>query len=826
MKNKFNFKKLLPHIVAIISFLVLPAIYFSPMFEGKVLQQGDMMKFEGAAKEQKDYFEKTGEKTSWTSSMFSGMPSYQIYGRLPSSLIYPIAKAVCLGDTFQLNMGIIFLYLLAAYIALILLGCNPWISLFGAISVGFASYNIIIIEAGHITKAWAISMVIPILTGMMLCFKKKYLSGGLLFLFAIALQIAFNHIQITYYTLIIAVILGLVYLIYAIKEKQFKSFFIGFSILVVGAIMGFLLNAGHLLTNQEYAKYTMRGGSEITVTPNDLQKDATRISTIEESTKSGLEIDYAFQWSYGVGETFTVLVPGLYGGSNNERVSKDSEFYKNFHQQRAPLYWGDQPFTSGPVYFGAIICFLFVLGLFVVKGREKWWILAGIIICILMSWGKNFMGFNQFLFENLPLYNKFRTPSMSLVGANALMIMMSVLALKAIFDKQIQKKQLNNAIYYSAGIVGGICLIILLFKNALFSFTGHSDLGYQQSWEPAQFNMFLDILVADRKALVTGDTLRSLVFIILSAGLLWTFANEKIKKQGIVLGLLCALTLIDFWGIDKRYLNESNFARKQQATLQPTQNDLLIKQSAQHFGDKVYRVYNVAGNPFNDSYTSAFHHSIGGYHAAKLRRYQDIIDFYLSKGNMSVINMLNTRYFIISDGRGGATVQRNSEALGNAWFVHDFKLVENPNAEILALNDFDPSQTAIIDTRFQDKLHSYMNGFDSIASIQLIADELYNPEKLTYKTKTSRDQLAVFSEIYYEPDWQVFIDGKPAEYFRVNYILRAMIVPAGEHTIEFKLEPKTFNMGSNLSLVTSIVLVLMIGGIIFYEYKRKKSKIS
>lgn len=814
-------KKVLPHLSIIALFLIISCVYFAPVFDGKVIQQGDSMKSDAMAKEQGDFFKKTGKYTSWTSSMFSGMPSYQIATKPQPTIFAPLKSILIMRPMgLERNIGVLFLYLIGFYICLLVLGVNPWLSLLGALAFGLGSYNIIIIEAGHITKGWAMAMIAPILAGMLLVFKRKYLWGGILFTLAVGLQITFNHIQITYYTVLTAFILAIIYFIFAIKNKEIKSFAIGVCVLLIGCIFIVATNARQLGVNLEYAKYTMRGGSEISVTPAELYQD-NETKAITGKT-SGLDIDYAFSWSYGKGETFTLLVPGLYGGGSMEHVSNDSEFYQSFRQSQAPLYWGDQPFTSGPVYFGAIIVFLFVLGMMIVKGPERWWILAATILAILMSWGRNFMGFNEFLFNNLPFYNKFRTPSMSLVIANVTMVILAILALKTILNKEVAKKQLQKALYIATGITGGICFLFILFAGS-FSYTGASDTQmaaqYGQHW-----SQILDVLMSDRKSLLVSDSWRSLLLILLSAATLWLFINEKIKKQYLIIAILACLVVFDLWGVDKRYLNEKNFVKKSNTQLQPTQDDLLITEYAKANGDKDYRVFNIAVNTFNDSYPSAFHHQLGGYHAAKLRRYQDIIDFYLSRHiNPNILNMLNARYFVVPNGERGTAVQRNPDALGSAWFVDAYQLVADPNAEILALYNFNPADTAIVDRCFSAMLEGKNLERDSNSVIEIIPQDPYNPDYLLYKTKTTKDQLAVFSEIYYAPDWRVYIDGKPAEYFRANYVLRAMVIPAGEHTIEFKNEAPLMHKLDNVALVSSIVLVLVIaGGIVFYYWRRKK----
>ena len=817
-------KKTLTHGGIILFFFLVAAIYMSPAFDGKVIQQGDTLKWRAMAKEQHDFYKKTGKYTTWTSSMFSGMPSYLVTAPAKKSVFVEIGRTINFSRFgYGGNIGVIFIYLIGFYVALIAMGLSPWLSLLGALTFGLASYNIIIIEAGHITKAHTLAMMAPIIGGMLLILKKKkYLWGGILFTLALGIQIAYNHIQITYYTMIVCVILGIVYFIYAIKDKMFKPLLYGGGVILAGCAFAVGANASLLFINQEYSKYTMRGGSEITVTPEDLYKDGEAKSI---AASNGLDIDYAYAWSYGKGETYTLLVPGAYGGGSGENVGTDSEFYKNFRQKQAPLYWGDQPFTSGPVYFGAIVIFLFVFGLFVVKGPERWWILIATILAILMSWGKNLMGFNSFLFYHLPLYNKFRTPSMSLVIANVTMVLMAVLALKAIFDKEnpVDKKKLNLGLYISTGITTGFILLMMVFSGS-FSFSGVSDVQMAAQYGN-QWDMIQDVLIKDRKSLFMSDSWRSLILILISSLFLWLYINQKIKQSGIIIGVLACLVLFDLWGVDRRYLNESNFITEKRTQLRPSQTDQTLDQYAAQFNDEDYRVFDLSVNTFNDSYPSAFHHQIGGYNAAKLRRYQDLIDFYLSRHiNTNVLNMLNTRYVVTPGQNGQPLVQRNPEALGNAWFVDAYQLVEDPNAEILALNELNPADTAIIDKRFADMVQGKNLERDSNSVIIMDHQKPYNPDYVVYKTKTNKDQLAVFSEVYYAPDWRAYIDGKPADYFRANYILRAMIIPAGEHTIEFKNEAPLFHKLDKISLIVSILFVLVVAGSLTLYYRKGKKE--
>lgn len=828
-------KSIFIHIGLVVAMFAVACIYFSPVLNGKQMYQGDTQKFEAMVKETKDYHEKTGEYALWNSTMFSGMPIYQVGGNAPMKSIFsPLRKLtnlefLGLGRT----IGVLFLYLVGFYLALALLGCSPWLSLLGALAFGLGSYNIIIVEAGHISKAWAMAMMAPILAGMVLCLrrpkegKKKgqdWLWGGLLFTLALGLQLNFNHIQITFYTIIGAVLLGLAHLVYALKDKYFPKFLWGVGILLLGCGLAFACNARALVVSQQYAKHTMRGGNAITVTPEDLYHDSEPASISGKT--NGLDIDYAFNWSYGIGETYTLLVPGAMGGGSGEPVGKESACYKNFRQEQAPLYWGDQPFTSGPVYFGAIVIFLAIMGIILVRGPERWWLLVATVLAIVMSWGRNFMPVNEWLFNHLPMYNKFRTPSMSLVLANVTMVLLGMLGLRELFSDAVPAKRKSIALYISGGVTALTLLVGLVVSGSL-SYSGISDTQMAPQYGN-QWALIQSIFIEDRKALFQGDSWRSLLFVVLAFATLWLYIRLAGKQNGkktlpaIICIVLSLLTIIDLWGIDRRYVNDKNYVNAQQLKLRPDPWDATIDQQAALFGDTDYRVLNLATNTFNDSKPAAFHRQIGGYSAVKMRRYQDIIDFYLSRHiNPRILNMLNARYIVMQGGQ----VQRNPEALGNAWFVGDIHWVDDANGEILALNDFNPASTAIVN---QSDMATFLQDFepkpDSTASIIMEHQRPYNPDYLKYTTHTTSEQLAVFSEVYYAPDWRAYIDGKPAEHFRVNYILRAMVIPAGDHVIEFKDEAPLYHRMNVVTILGSVVLILIAAGGIVLVYRKRKQK--
>lgn len=816
--------------------LVVACIYMSPALSGKVIVQGDVQKFQAMSYEQLEVAKATGSIPNWTASMFSGMPGYQITGEPQKSVFNPIRSFITLYFVdHSRDIGIVFIYLLGFYVALLAFGASPWVALVGALGFGLGSYNIIIIEAGHITKALALAFTAPIIAGLALALRaateevesneqrtkrKRHIAlGWALFTFSLVMQIGCNHIQITFYTALGCVTMGMVYLIQSITKRRLGVLMVVVGLFAIGAGLAFGSNTRSLLVNEEYAKYTMRGGSELTVTPADLYGEGAAMK--EQNTADGLDIDYAFSWSYGIGETYTLLVPGAMGGGSGETVSNESSFYKTFHQNRAPLYWGNQPFTSGPVYFGAIVMLLFVMGMIVVKGPERWWILAASIVAILLSWGNNLMGLNEWIFNNVPLYNKFRTPSMALVLANVCMAILATLTLKTVLDKERDRKAINRGLYIATGIIGGLILVVLVVSGS-FSFSGSSD-NQMAAQYGSQWDMIKSVLVSDRAALLRSDSWRSLIFILLAAAILWLYNNEKLKKAWIATAVIGVLIVIDMWGVDRRYLNDNNFVEKRRTELRRDQWDFDIDEQAKLNGDHDYRVLNLAVNTFNDSKPSAFHHQVGGYSAAKLSRYQNLIDFYLSRRiKPEVLAMLNTRYVVMQNGQ----VQRlpDRDVLGNAWFVQRVKGVKDANEEILALNEFDPRTTAVVDTsKWTVGCGEWAT--DSTATIELEPTQPYTTDYLKYRSHSATEQMAVFSEIHYEPDWFAYIDGKPAEYIRANFVLRAMVIPAGDHVIEFKNEAPRMHKLDNVTLIISIVTLLALAGAVVLVYRGNGRKV-
>ncbi|MDR0970931.1 MAG: YfhO family protein [Bacteroidales bacterium] len=856
---KIDMKKIYPHIIAILVFFIVSAVYFSPVIQGKKLFQSDMMNYYGVVKSTDDYKKSTGESVSWTDAIFSGMPSYQISGPSTNNIFNTISSPLKLWG-FELDLGVMFLYMLGFYVFCIALGLSPWIGILSGIAFALASYNIIIIEVGHITKAWAMAMMSPIFGAMLLVFKKKYLSGGVLFCVALGLQLTFNHIQITYYTMLAGIIMGLVYFVYAIKEKQVKQFFLSFLTLIAASLIAILPLSANLMLNSEYVSHTMRGGSDLTIVPKG-EKQTNNVK--------GLTIDYAFSWSYGIGESLSILIPDARGGgSSDQRYEANAEnriktiqttqplqqgnqnINQIYNQYVASSYWGEQPFTAGTMYFGAIIIFLALLGFLLIKGANFWWLLLATILSFILSWGNNALWINQWLFENLPFYNKFRTPSMALVLANVTLIIAGVLGLKAFFSKDISIKKKQKALYISGALLGGITILCAIFPSLFANFSSSKDALFEQ----VLGTPFIDALIQDRKDLFSSDAFRSFVFIALAFITLFLYLSNKIKKEYIVLLALIVFVLVDLWSVDKRYLTDNNFKQKQDFTLYPTSADENIYAINKERNINHYRVMNLSVNTFNDATTSYFHPSIGGYHGAKLQRYQDIIDFYLANpnykqkdltdttllrnnplrqfynmyqgqvsANMGVLNMLDAKYLIVPS-QNGPMALYNPEALGAAWFVPQIKWADNANEEILLLDNFNPKQEAIVDIKFKDIIKNVDNNSykDTNATIVFERDEFNNPEYLKYTTNSTTDQIMICSEIYYNEDWKAYIDGKETPYFRADYILRGIIVPKGKHVIEFKLVSPTYKVFNFVSLVGSILVVLFVLLAIFYPYIKKR----
>lgn len=797
--------------VAIVFFLLLSFAYFSPILEGKRIRQSDVEQLRGATSEVIAYKEKTGKGPLWTNAMFGGMPTYQLWIEYPSNVA---AKLLRVYDKILPNpINTVFLYLIGFFILLRVLKINIWLSIIGAIAFSFSSYNFLIIEAGHTNKALVIGLFAPTVAGVLLAYRGKLWQGGALTALFLAIQIKANHYQMSYYLAIAISIYIIIQFIYSIKEKQLLTFLKSSFVLLIAVIIAVGVNITPLWLTKEYADESIRGKSELRLDPN--------------ASTTGLSKEYAFEYSHGVSEIFTLLIPNFYGGSSGGELSKNSETYEflknrgvpNANQviKQLPLYWGDQSFTTGPTYFGIIILFLFILGLFLLKGKEKWWILTTVILTIMLSWGKNFMALSEVFFNYFPYYNKFRAVSSILSVTSLLFPLMAILTLKEITEGTIDQQRLLKSLRTTTITVGGILLVFVIFPSIAGNFTNEEK---DKAIFGEAYQSIISALSSDRASLLRTDALRSLAFILLSAGVIYFFIKKKLNT-GYFITALGILILIDMWSLDKRYLNNEDFVRKSKSKnteIQPTNADLQIMQDP----DLYYRVYNTTVNPFTNASTSQFHKSIGGYFAAKMKRYQELIEHQITKGNIHVLNMLNTKYFIVTPQEGAQPIaQLNPNACGNAWFIKEIKYVANADSEMVALTNFSPAKTVIIDKRFKSQVGNItFNPTDSISSIKLI---YYSPDTLKYESNTIKENFAVFSDIYYDKGWNAYVDGQKSNYIRVNYLLRGMRVPSGKHIIEFRFEPVHYYIGEKISFISSIGLVLFIIIPVIISIKQQKS---
>ncbi len=801
------FAALTPHLIAVAIFLTLSCIYFYPQFSGKQIPQSDIMQFQGMAQEAISYHEETGIQTLWTNSMFSGMPTYQITAWPDANKISWVESAMNLF--IPRPVGYFIFAQLGFYLMLILLGVNRWIAIPAAIAFAFTTNNIMLFEAGHTSKLRTLFSAPLVIAGMILAFRNKYLIGGVLFCVGLAMNIFTNHPQITYYLGLCLGILGIIELVKAIKGKTLPAFAKSSAILIAGAVLAFAAGIHMLISTLEYSHETMRGKPT-------LNEPATGDVATNSSQVDGLAWDYAMQWSNGVEDVFATLIPRAAGGSSSEPTPEDSEWNKMLRQrgipsQNAPLYWGPLPFTSGPSYFGAIMFFLFVLGAFIVRGHLKWWLVGIVVMTILFSMGKHFAILNHAVFDFLPLYNKFRAPSSILTITAMFVPILGALAVSELFKSDVQSNTIKNGLIWSYIGVGGFTLLLALIGTGLFDFTNAGDARYAEAG-------IMDAVIADRKALFRGDAFRSFFFITLAMGILWAVHKTWIKKSWIAILLLGVFTLIDLWGVDKRYISPEDFVPERQINSNFTPD--AIDQEILKDQDLHYRVHDLSTDPFNNSTRAYFHHMIGGYHAAKLQRYQDIIERYLSKNHQGVLNMLNMRYAIVPDAEGNPIVRRNMQALGNAWFVEGIRMVDSPEAEIAELENLDPLADVIVHREFEH----LVKGFDPVKGGTIELTE-YAPNKLKYTANAQGDQLAVFSEVWYGPDkgWHAYIDGQPAELLRANYILRALNVPNGQHEIVMEFRPERYYV---LKTVSTIVSVMIICGIVFLVYYMSRQQLS
>lgn len=801
-----SFKAVLPHILVLLGFVFLSLAYFNPVLQGKEIFQSDIVQYIGMAKEQNDFRAETGEEPYWTDSAFGGMPTYQLGAYYPHNYI---KKLDFLLRFLPRPADYLFLYFLGFYILLLVLKLDYKLAFLGAIAFGFSTYLIIILGVGHNAKAHAIAYMPMVLAGILLCFRSKYVGGFLLLALAMALEIGANHFQMTFYLLLLVIILGIAYFIDAFRKKRLPDYFKSLGVMLFAVIIAIGTNATNLLATQEYANFSTRGDTGLTITPE---------GTPQKS--DGLNYNYITEYSYGILETFNLFIPRFMGGSSAESLGEDSEMYKQLLKmgassgqalsfaENAPTYWGDQPFVGAPAYVGATILFLFVFALFLVKGRLKWWIVGGSVLALLLSWGKNFSFLTEFFIDFVPLYDKFRAVSSIQVIIELCVPILAIFGLYKLFNAAEKPEEKQYALKWATIITGGMALLFLIFKSALFNFSGGSDAVYMEQMGAE----FVRAIKEDRMAVFTSDTLRSLIFVLLSAALIWLYLKKKVGENLVVAGF-ALLILADLIPVDRRYVNNEDFvaARQMNKPFPPNSADLQILQDPEHF-----RVFDLAESPFNTGRTSYFHNSIGGYHAAKPGRMQELFDFYIARNNMEILNMLNVKYFIVPTD-DGVQAQQNPEAYGNAWFVDNVKWVEDANDEILSLGETSLDSTVVINNEYRELVSENIER-DASAIIELVEQQ---PNKLVYKSKASRERLAVFSEIFYPFGWKTFIDGEEATHFPVNYVLRGMVIPAGEHEITFKFDPEVIKTGSTISLAASILLGLLLLGGLFYTYKKE-----
>ena len=825
-------KKCLPDVLAVLLFAVLAFAYFFPAdIEGRILYRHDASAGRGAGQEGIEYLQKTGERSRWTNALFGGMPTYQMapsYGS--TDLLTKVVNAYHLW--LPENVWYVFAYLLGFYILLRAFDFRQHLAVLGSIIWAFSTYFLIIIAAGHIWKVWALAYLPPMIAGVVLAYRGKYLWGLLLTAVFTAFEINANHVQMTYYYLFIILAMVIAWLVEAVREKQLARFFKATAVCLVGAAIGVCINLSNLYHTWQYSKESMRGKSELVKQNSSNQ------------TSSGLERDYITQWSYGIGETWTLLIPNTKGGasmplSQSETAMKHAENDFLPIYQQIGQYWGEQPGTSGPVYVGAFVMMLFILGLFIVKGPMKWALLAATILSILLSWGKNFMGFTDFFIDYVPMYAKFRTVASILVIAEFTIPLLAMLALKELLSGEIKKEKLKVPLIASFVLTGGIAMLFSLMPSMFFdSFISTSEMHAIQSLPAEYIQPLVANLTEMRQAVFTADSWRSFYIILAGTGVLLAFIYGKLKKE-YAIGIIVALCLVDLWTVNKRYLNDEMFVPKseREAPQQKTQTDELILRDQ----NLDYRVLNLASNTFNENETSYYHKSVGGYHAAKLRRYQEMIEAYINPemqalfkgvseagGDMTqlngdsicpVLNMLNTRYFILPL-QGGQTVPiQNPYAYGNAWFVDKLNYVNNANDEIAAVGKIDLRHQAVADAKFKEQLGEA--AVQDTASVVTITS--YEPNRLTYDVNSGKGGVLVFSEIYY-PGWEAKVDGQPVELGRVDYILRALNVQPGKHQVELSFFPKSVNLTETIAYIAYVLLILLVAAGVFLEWKRRKTE--
>ncbi|MGJ1421504.1 YfhO family protein [Sphingobacterium spiritivorum] len=818
MKNWF--KENAVHFAIVGIFIVMVFFYFTPIWQGKTLAQHDVLQAEASQKELFDYKAKDGHAPNWTNSMFGGMPTYQIWAEHSSNVGTYISRG--LKTVFPTPIDVVLLYLLGAYFLFCVLKVRPWLAAVGAIAVAFTSYNFIYIEAGHVNKAYAIAYMAPIIGSVILCYRGKFLLGGAILALSMALEIRVNHIQVTYYLFIALLVLVGIELYHAIKEKRIKGFLQASGVQLTAVILAVLVNASVLYPTYEYSKYSTRGKANI-------------IKVDETNEQKGLDKQYAYDWSQGVGETITFLIPNAYGGRSQGVLDENSHVAKLYESKGAsamqaaqiakqmPSYWGEKQFTAGPWYFGASILFLFVLGLFIVRGRIKWWILGATALIIFLSFGRHLPFISDLFFDYFPMYNKFRAVESILVIAALLIPILAILCINELINRSSEIKNLDKKVLYTFIGVGGLCLLIALVPDMFLSLRNskHQDLVEvftQQIGDRTVANETVTALVKDRASLASKDAWRSFFIVALTFGLIWFYLKKKLNYTVLVVAL-GVIFLADLWSVDKRYLNDDSFANPSSSRIPEREVDQLIRLDQ----DPSYRVLDLTTNAFSDATASYFHKNLGGYHAAKMMRFQEILEHQFNGAlNEDVLDMFNVRYLITADPSNGAQkVVRRSSAPGNAWFVDKVTFVKDNAQEMQAIGSFDPKKEAFVNQEFKDKIDAGRLGLPVNSSITLTS---YHPDTLKYEYTAPNDAFAVFSEVFYDKGWKAYIDGKETQIIRADYILRALQVPGGNHKIEFIFAPESVKTTNILSAIASVILVLGLAGAVWYAVRQDKKK--
>ena len=797
-----NLKFFSTHLVSLLIFIIAALLYFHPVLKGEKLSQSDITQHIGMAKEVNDYRITTGLEPYWAESAFSGMPTYQIGTYFPHDYLSYLDHLI---RFLPRPADYLFLYFLGFYVLLLAFKVDWKLAIMGSLAFGFSTYLMIIFGAGHNAKAHAIAYMPLVIAGVVYVFKKQYLLGFTLTGLATALEIKANHPQMTYYLLFAIFILGIIELIEAIKNKQITQFTSQSLTIITAMLLAVGVNSTRLMATKEYSDFSTRGNTALTVNSDGTPKEVT----------SGLSKEYITQFSYGISETYNLLVPRYMGGGTVESLDKNSNTYKYVSSIASPkqaegftkqvyTYWGDQLIVEAPAYVGAVIIFLFFLGIFLVKGKFKYWLVASTVFSILMSWGKNFELLTNFFIDYVPLYNKFRAVSSFQVIAELCIPLLGILAIKEFIFSKLSKEEKLEAVKKAFYVTSGLIIIGLFYAISFSTFEGLRDANY------SQYEGLLDAVIADRKSLLYSDSFRSLVLISVSFSILWLFLKQHINKTKVII-VFTLLILFDLVQVNLRYVNDDDFrqARKIDKPFRASSVDLQIQKDKSH-----YRVANFIGDPFQDGRTSYFHKSIGGYHAAKMGRYQDLIEFHLGKQNMQVYNMLNVKYFIIPDNDGKEQMQQNPNNNGNAWFIKNIKYVKSANEEIKALDSLNTKTTVVINEKSLTTSVSYSKELDSLANINLVK---YSLNALTYDSNSTKDEFAVFSEIYYKNGWNAYIDGELKPHLNVNYVLRGLEIPAGKHSIEFRFEPKVIQTGSTISLLSYVLLLLIPLGWFFYD---------